>query len=40
VIYGFDWSDAGKAVGVAIGLAILAIIVATSQFRRRLASTS
>jgi ABC-2 type transport system permease protein len=40
VIYGFDWSDAGKAVGVAVGLAIIAIIVATLQFRRRLASTS
>lgn len=38
VVYGFDWTDALTAVGVAAGLAVLAVLVATRQFRRRLRS--
>lgn len=40
VIYGFDLADAVRAVGIAIALALLAIALATTQFRRRLAASS
>jgi ABC-2 type transport system permease protein len=40
VVYGFDVADAAKALGIAAGLALLAIVVATKQFNRRLRSTS
>jgi ABC-2 type transport system permease protein len=39
VITGFAWSDALTAIGVAAALAMLAVVVATSQFRRRLAAS-
>jgi ABC-2 type transport system permease protein len=38
VVYGFDWSDALRAVGVAGALAVLGVLVATRQFRYRLRS--
>ncbi|WP_334141367.1 ABC transporter permease [Rhabdothermincola sp.] len=38
VVYGFDWTDALTAVAVAAGLAAVAAVMATRQFRRRLRS--
>jgi ABC-2 type transport system permease protein len=38
VVYGFDWTDALTAVAVAAGLAMVAAVMATRQFRRRLRS--
>jgi ABC-2 type transport system permease protein len=40
VIYGFDARDALQAIGVAAGLALLMVSIATRQFRRRLAATA
>lgn len=40
VISGFDWRDAVQAVGVAAVLAVLMVLLATRQFRRRLAATA
>lgn len=40
VISGFALSDALKAIGVAAFIAVLAVVVATGQFRRRLAASS
>jgi ABC-2 type transport system permease protein len=40
VIYGFDIGDAIRAVGIATVLALVAIALATTQFRRRLAASS
>jgi ABC-2 type transport system permease protein len=40
VIEGFDARDAVQAIGVAAGLALITVFLATRQFRRRLAATA
>jgi ABC-2 type transport system permease protein len=40
VISGFDARDALQAIGVAAGLALVMVLLATRQFRRRLAATA
>lgn len=40
VISGFDVRDALQAIGVAVVLALLMVLLATRQFRRRLAATA
>jgi ABC-2 type transport system permease protein len=40
VITGFSWRDAGEALGLALGFAVLAMVLALAQLRRRLAVAS
>ncbi len=40
VLYGFSWSEAGKAIGVASILAILGLIFASAQIRHRIRNAS